>query len=226
MEQIELVEDYPSRLAAMLMSGEIDLGLVPVAVLSKLPQYIITGDHCIGADGDVASVCIFSEVPLEQVENIILDYQSRTSVELCQVLIRDHWKKNINFIKAEDDHFREQIRGTTAGLVIGDRAFEQRLVSPYIYDLSAAWKAYTGLPFVFAAWVATKQLPAEFLSAFNEANAQGLLHIDDVINDSSYSIFDLHHYFNDCISYDLDEKKKQGLALFLKLIAGNSEVNR
>jgi chorismate dehydratase len=226
MEQIELVEDYPSRLAAMLMSGEIDLGLVPVAVLSKLPQYIITGDHCIGADGDVASVCIFSEVPLEQVENIILDYQSRTSVELCQVLIRDHWKKNINFIKAEDDHFREQIRGTTAGLVIGDRAFEQRLVSPYIYDLSAAWKAYTGLPFVFAAWVATKQLPAEFVSAFNEANAQGLQHIDDVINDSSYSIFDLHHYFNDCISYDLDEKKKQGLALFLKLIAGNIEVNK
>jgi chorismate dehydratase len=224
MEQIELVEDYPSRVAAMLIQGEIDLGLVPVAVLPQLPGYVITGDHCIGADGDVASVCIFSEVPMEQVENIILDYQSRTSVELSRILIKDHWKKEVNFIKAKDDHYREQIKGTTAGLVIGDRAFEQRLASTYIYDLSAAWKVHTGLPFVFAAWVATRELPEEFVAAFNEANALGLLHIDDVINDSSYSIFDLQHYFADCISYKLDEEKEKGLELFLKLINDNRKT--
>ena len=64
-DAIELVYDYPSRVAAMLMNDEIDVGLVPVAIIPKLKQAHIITDYCIGSEGEVASVCIFSELPLE-----------------------------------------------------------------------------------------------------------------------------------------------------------------
>ena len=82
---------------------------------------------------------------------------------------------------ANGEDFREKIKGNTAGVIIGDRALEQRLISTYIYDLGEAWKLHTGLPFVFAAWIANKKLPGDFIDKFNEANAQGLAHLDDVI---------------------------------------------
>ena len=72
MNEIELIPDYPSKLADGLIGGSIDVGLVPVAVIPHLDQWWLVGNHCIGADGSVASVCIFSEVPIENVTKIIL----------------------------------------------------------------------------------------------------------------------------------------------------------
>ncbi|MEP7319377.1 MAG: MqnA/MqnD/SBP family protein, partial [Panacibacter sp.] len=92
MEQIELVEDYPSNIAAMLVEGTIDMGLVPVAVIPRLKEWHIITDYCIGADGDVASVCLFSEVPMEKIEKVLLDYQSKTSVNLAKILLKAYWK--------------------------------------------------------------------------------------------------------------------------------------
>ena len=217
---IELTETYPSRIAAMLVNDEIDAGLVPVAIIPELKEAHIISDYCIGADGDVASVCIFSEVPLEQAETLLLDYQSRTSVNLARILLREYWKKEIRFENARED-FREHIKGTTAGVVIGDRALEQRQISPYVYDLSAAWKQHTGLPFVFAAWVANKQLHNDFIVSFNAANAHGLAHIDEVVKAEAYPVYDLKHYYTENIDYRLDEAKKAGLALFLEKLKNN-----
>lgn len=78
--QIELTGDYPARIAEMLINGDIDLGLIPVAVIPQLPEYHIVGDYCIGTEGEIASVALFSEVPMAEVEKVYLDYQSRTSV--------------------------------------------------------------------------------------------------------------------------------------------------
>src|ERR1044072_4457664 len=92
MAQIELVENYPSIIACMLAEGTIDVGLVPVTVIPNLAEWHIVADYCIGADGDVASVCLFSEVPIEKVEKVLLDYQSWTSVSLCKILLKQFWK--------------------------------------------------------------------------------------------------------------------------------------
>ena len=72
-EMIELIGDYPSKLAKMLAANEIDVGLIPVAAIPELPSYHINGNYCIGATGEIASVCLFSEVPMQQVEKIYLD---------------------------------------------------------------------------------------------------------------------------------------------------------
>jgi len=215
--KIELKIDYPSRIAAMLLNDEIDIGLVPVAIIPKLNDYYINTDYCIGCDGAVASVCLFSEVPLEKIEKVLLDYQSRTSVQLVKILLKEYWKIDPMLEDAKED-FREYIDGTTAGLVIGDRALEQRKHSAYIYDLGEAWKNFTKLPFVFAAWVSNKKLSDDFIEEFNEANKNGLKNLDLLLAEIHYENFNLRDYYTKYISYDLTDEKKKGLELFLKKI--------
>ncbi len=217
MPQIELIKAYPAMIAQDLIDGKIDMGLVPVAVIPLLKEAHLVSKYCIGAESAVASVCIFSDVPMEQIEHVYLDYQSRTSVKLAKILFQQFWKKDVNFIKA-DEGYIHQINGTSAGVIIGDRALLARSNFKYVYDLAEAWIEHTGLPFVFATWIANKPIPADFIKAFDLANEYGLNHIEDVIaliNDAS-SGYDLHTYFTKNISYDFNEQKKKGLALFLK----------
>ena len=213
-DEINLIIDYPANIAAQLLNNEIDIGLVPVAVLKEMNEYQIITDYCIGSEGEVASVCIFSEVPIEEIKVVLLDYQSRTSVALAKILMKEFWKINPIIEKANID-FREKISGTTAAVVIGDRAFEQRIQSKYKYDLGEAWMSFTGLPFVFAAWVSNKQLSPQFIDNFNAANAFGLQHLEEVLQLNPYEAFDLKAYYNHYISFDLTDKKRKGLQLFL-----------
>jgi chorismate dehydratase len=73
---------------------------------------------------------------------------------------------------------------------------------------------------VFAAWIANKKLPKDFVTAFDEANALGLQHLDEVIQENPYAAFDLKKYFTECISYELDDEKREGMKLFLDKLAG------
>jgi chorismate dehydratase len=199
----------------MLLDNDIDVGLVPVAILPKMKEHYIISDYCIGSVGKVASVCLFTEVPLEKIEKVLLDYQSRTSVALIKVLIKEFWKIEVVF-ENTSGNYQSKIAGTTAGLVIGDRALEQRKVSPFIYDLGEEWEKFTGLPFVFAAWISNKKLDDNFIDEFNKANAFGLNRIEEVVKENPFPIFDLAYYYSDCISFKLDENKKKGLELFLE----------
>ena len=215
LEQIELVEDYPAKIAQMLIDDQVDVGLIPVAATKRLKHWETVTDFCIGCEGPVASVCIFSELPMEEIETVYLDYQSRTSVNLARVLLKEYWKKDVQFIDASGEDYRDQIRGKAAGVVIGDRALQQRKRSPFIYDLGEAWIDHTGLPFVFAAWIANKPLPEDFVSSFNEANGLGLKQIDAVIAENPFEDYDLRQYYLNDISYSLTEAKRAGMRLFL-----------
>jgi len=218
-DEIELIEDTPSQLAELLVNDEIDLGLVPVAVIPQMKEYFISSDYCIGTDTEVASVCLFSEVPLHEITKVFLDYQSLSSVALLKWLMKEYWNIDPEIIHADDDDDRKKIRGTTAGLVIGDRAFEQRKISTFIYDLASEWRSITGLPFVFAAWISNKPLPESFIRRFNEANAVGLTHIDEIVAAQNFDLFDLKKYYTLHLSYVLDERKRKGMELFLQHLA-------
>jgi chorismate dehydratase len=217
MEEIDLVEEYPSKIAGMLVEGTIDVGLVPVSIIPTMQEWHIVADYCIGADGDVASVCLFSDVPLAKIEKVLLDYQSRTSVNLCRILLKHFWKIS-PVLEDGKENYLDEIKGTTAGVVIGDRALAQRKASPYIYDLAGAWKVMTGLPFVFAAWIANKKLPDDFIQRFNEANSIGPNNIDAVIEENFSDVYDLKKYYSSNISYKFDEKKLKGMEKFLEML--------
>lgn len=218
-DMIELIEDYPAHLADMLVQDKIDVGLIPVAAIPKLLQYHIVGEYCIGTEGEVASVCLFSEVPIEEIKKVYLDYQSRSSAALLKWLMKEAWGNNAELVLAKDENYRNEIKGTTAGLVIGDRALAQRKISTFIYDLGLEWKKVTGLPFVFAAWVSNRKLADEFVEVFNRANALGLEHLDEIVAANPFDIYDLKKYYTIHINYFLDEKKIKAMQKFLELIA-------
>ena len=216
-DDIELTLNYPAIIAQALRDGTVDLGLVPVAAIPTIPNARVVSDYGLAADGKVASVCIFSKVPMDKIERVYLDYQSRTSVQLAQILLEHHWLKQVEFIPATENYIAS-IEGTTAGVIIGDRALEQLPNFEYIYDLAEAWKAFTGLPFVFAAWVANKDLPTDFIAQFNKANEIGLDNLTEIITQNPYPAYDLNVYYKENIQYFIDEEKIKGLALFLEYL--------
>lgn len=211
----EVEFDYPAQVAKKLLSKEVDLGLVPVAVIPQLKESYIIGDYCIGAKASVASVCLFSEVPLAEIQSVLSDYQSRTSAALLKILLKEHWKVNPAIVDTFPG-YEAGICGKTAGLVIGDRALEMLGKFPYVYDLATAWHEFTHLPFVFAAWVANKKLSANFVENFNLATGKGLSHIEEIVSLNPYPAYDLAKYYKENIDYHLDNAKREGLNLFLE----------
>ncbi|MEO7306365.1 MAG: menaquinone biosynthesis protein [Ferruginibacter sp.] len=216
--EIELLIDYPANIAGLLQQNKIDIGLIPVAVIPSLKDPHIISDYCISCNGEVASVCLFSDVELDKIETILLDYQSRTSVALLKILLREHWKISPELIIAGAG-YEKNIGGKTAGLVIGDRAFSQRLVSKYFFDLGDAWKQMTGLPFVFAAWVSNKELSPGFIDKFDECVQMGMDNLDKIVTENRYPLFNLHDYYTRCIEYRTSAEKMYALDLFLQKIS-------
>ncbi|PZP44209.1 MAG: hypothetical protein DI598_14765 [Pseudopedobacter saltans] len=102
-DEIEIVEEYPSKLVQMLIDDEIDMGLVSTASIPFLKTPHIVSDYVIAATGDVASVCLFSQVPIEEIDTVLLDYQSRTSINLCKILFQFHWQKEVKYILTKEE---------------------------------------------------------------------------------------------------------------------------
>ena len=217
---IDLSLDFPSECAEKLLKDKIDIGLVPVVVVPKLREANILSDYCIGSEGKVDTVCIFSDVPIEEIESISLDYQSLTSVKLLKVLLREYFFVNPVMNVAEKG-FETMISGKNAALVIGDKAFELHAKHKFIYDLSDCWFKMTGLPFVFACWVANKYVDKNFVTDLNQSFSVGINNIDCIldsrlIKNLNYNI--ARDYLTNKISYNLDERKKEGMRVFLQKI--------
>lgn len=218
-QKFNLELDIPSVCAAKLASGAADMGLVPVAALPGLPHATLISDYCIGAVGPVKTVCLYSSCPIEETTHIFLDYHSRTSVELVKILLRHYWKVSPELVPAAPG-FEGQIKGTHGALIIGDRTIGLDKVYPHVYDLGEAWMDFTGLPFVFAAWVSNVPLDPEFLKEFNAALLAGIESVPQLIYliPRPHPDFDLQTYFTRNISYALDAEKRKGLELFLNYL--------
>jgi chorismate dehydratase len=220
MDDIDLSLDVPSVCADKMKAGTADLGIIPVAEISEVKGAHILTDFCISCSGKVRTVVLVSQVPIDEVQSIVLDYQSRTSVHLIRILVRDYWKIRPAWIDGGINYIKEDIRGTTAGVIIGDRVFEAEKQFPYVYDLGDAWKALTGLDFVFACWVANKPIDKEFSEKFSEALQNGIAHIPEVIEEYQllYPDYPFEEYFRENIFYHFDDSKRKGMALFLEMI--------
>lgn len=219
---IELTLNYPAECAAMLADDRTDIGIVPVAVVPSLPEYHIVSDYCIGATGKVGSVAIYSTAPLHELRTIYLDFESRTSVLLCQVLAQRYWFISPKFVNLSSLKEVDTAKKKTGYVLIGDKTFQYEGCFPYKYDLAEEWVKFRKLPFVFATWTANKRLDSEFIKMFNDALQLGVSSIPHVV-EHEVKGFDKQlalSYLKNNISYEFDNEKRKGLVDFWNLALG------
>jgi cyclic dehypoxanthinyl futalosine synthase len=148
--RIELVLAEPSRCAALLEAGEVDLALLPVGALAG-KDYEVAPGMAVGADGPVQTVLLVGDQPPATWEEVFLDTASRTSVVLAK-LVLDAMGVHPRFTPLPAEQGVPLAVGATGALVIGDRAFDVQ--KAHVLDLSKEWNRLTGLPMVFAVWAA------------------------------------------------------------------------
>jgi chorismate dehydratase len=220
--RIMLETDHPADCATKLINGNVDIGLVPVAIIPLLREHYIISDYCIGANGNVRTVMLLSNSNFNDLDSIYLDYRSRSSVNLTKILAKNSWKKDFRWINTSEGFDFTAISKNEAAVLIGDQCFEYENSFKYKTDLAMEWKKFTGLPFVFACWIANRRIEKGFLEDFNSALRIGVENIDDVVdkfgNTGPIRGSDLKSYLTENIDFHLDDEKRKGMDLFLKLL--------
>jgi chorismate dehydratase len=219
LQKIDLSLDNPTDCAQKLIDDVIDIGLIPVAATLNLKHWEIVSDYCIGAIGAVNSVFIFSNCDISEIKTLQLDPQSRSSNNLARVLLKNYWKADHLMIEKDATDYSQSTDPNTAFVQIGDRTFGKKEQYKYVYDLAEEWQKFTGLPFVFAAWIANKTIPADFIAEFNDALKYGLGHRKDLLKElPERNDFDFEDYLMHKLDFNLTEDKKKALYLFLEYI--------
>lgn len=214
--------DLPSRLADDLQAGRLVVALIPSIEFFRHPGYKIISNACIACRGNVRSVKVVFRKPPQEVESIAWDEGSRTSVALAQILLHRRFG-----IHPETKLFpiadRLESTKSDACLVIGDRAMKiDDSQFHEVWDLGEEWLIDTGLPFVFAMWVARESFHSPDLEAIlEECRDDGFAHIDELSTQycGRYGLtFDeCKEYLGHHLQFRLDEKQREGLSLYREL---------
>ena len=206
---------YPAQVAQFLCTNQVDVSIISVGAIPTIPPAQIVSNFCISATQRVDSVLLCSSKPLDSVKRITLDYQSRTTNILVQVLAKYAW--NISPIFEMGTVGYEIVEDDSARVIIGDRALTLASRFEYVYDLASEWHKAFGLPFVFAAWVANKPLPSEFVAQLEKSCAYGVQHIDEAIANCNRTFpFDISEYLHHSVEFDLTDEKRAVIELFFE----------
>ena len=220
----KIVVDIPSRLADGLIEGCLDVALVPSIEYFRNPDLTVVSDACIGCDGPVESVKLFSCVPISEIRSLALDEGSRTSAALIQILLRERFGveptvASLPILCSLGDVDADAV------LLIGDRAMQP--TDPrfkFVLDLGEAWCAWTGLPFVFAMWIARPGVDVDGLpEIFAAARDAGTARIDEIAKREAprleISEDRCRSYLRDKLRFRMGGRERRGLAKFAQLAA-------
>jgi len=205
----ELSGFVPSVCADKFINNEVDLSLLPVGVLHELSDFSMMDNYCLSCDGEVRTVCIFSDSPIDRLKFIRFDEDSRTSNLLAQILVDEYWGLDLDFGYSISDS-QEQV----GYVLIGDKVFEQEHDYQFKYDLGEIWKMHTGLPFVFAVWVYQMQTSKKQLNLIEAAFDEAFRHQDIWLEEYKNSKHDLFNYLTKNIRFHFNNRAKESLQLF------------
>jgi chorismate dehydratase len=207
----------PSGCAAAFDSHKADIALVPVGGLSTIKDtdFDIVSTFCIGADNAVRTVVVMSNDPLSQIKRVWLDSHSLTSARLVKFLAAKRWKIKPEWAELTDYSILDNPAPGDAFLLIGDKVFDNEGRFAHTWDLATEWEAATGLPIVFAVWVARKSVSAETLAALEDAFTLGVERIYESILESDYADRAYaYEYLTHNIDFLFDEQKRMALQKF------------
>lgn len=227
-ESFSIEYTIPSSCAQQLQEGSADIGIIPVAAYTSIPDLLVVPDVAIAAKNAVRSILLISKVPPEKVRSVATDDSSRTSAALVEIYLRKFVGVDPGFTRQKPD-LDEMLRWHDAALLIGDAALQARKQDYYVYDLAEQWRRWTGRPFVFAFWAIRKaalaEVPADLNIAriFQESRSQGLRHIPEIVAEwaprLNLSKEVVSHYLAENVDYFLDQENLDGLRLFYRYAA-------
>jgi chorismate dehydratase len=220
----ELIQAVPSECWRLVAAADADAGLIPVLGLAEEDGFAVVPGMAIGSAGPVRSVLIASRRPLDECESVAVDRSSRTSVVLMKLILRHRYGVAPRFVTMEPDLTR-MLAAHDAALLIGDPALDLATTTPpcAIHDLGAEWRAWTGLPFVYAVWAGREsRITPELVARLAAARDLGLARIDALAREgtSDPAIADRNRrYLREDIRYGFGPAEREGLARFLRLAA-------
>ncbi len=219
--------EVPSRLAERLAAGDLDVALIPSVEYLRGARrgYEIVPGFAIGARGPVRSVKLFSKVPLKAIDRLALDAGSRTSQALVRVWLDARHGVRPRTIEQLPLGVSALESTADAVLVIGDRAMKVP-DEPFhaVVDMAEAWRELTGLPFVFALWVARAGVDlGDLPDALERCRVEGLAHADELARIHGprlgLDFATCYDYLTSALSYDLGEPELAGLRRFAAMAA-------
>jgi chorismate dehydratase len=224
-ERWQMRYDVPSVCARLLHTGEVELGLIPSIEYLQADDYRLVPGIGIGSRGPVASVALYTRLPMDRIQTIALDTSSRTSVTLLRVLCRHRFGITPEFVDHGPD-LAAMVAAYDAGLLIGDPAFDADHTALALrkIDLGEEWTAMTGLPFIYAAWTGRPgALTSRDVAALQAAAATGVQSADAIA--AEYGAGDPARiaraaaYLRDNVKYAFGREEAAGLQLFLDYAA-------
>jgi chorismate dehydratase len=221
--------DPPSVCASLLDAGDIDVGLIPTIAYSDRPGDRVVPGVSIASEGPVASVAVFSKVPVREIRTIALDTSSRTSVALTRILCARRFEIAPSFVRHAPD-LPSMLAGHDAALLIGDPALfvDHRALGfgdVEKIDLGQAWTDMTGLPFVWAFWAGRADvLSPDAIARMQGAKAAGMA-VSDTLADAYVAATPQHRalarrYLRDHVRFDLTDRMLDGLRAYYREAAG------
>lgn len=211
----ELLLTPPASCAEAYLTNKADIALVPVGALPYLEDAEIVTSFCIGAEKDVRTVTIMSNVPMNKVKKIWLDSHSMTSALLTRILAAELWKIKPAWEDLTDYAVADKPSDEDAFLLIGDKVFDYEGKFSHTYDLADCWRQLTGKPFVFAVWVARKGTGPEIIEALEESLTLGVERVWEAMVEYGHSERPYaYSYLTENIDFLFDNQKRQALELF------------
>ena len=221
--------DVPSKCAALLHEGSIDVGMIPSIEYLRGRDYRIVPDVGIMSDGPVASVALFSTIPVARIRSIAVDMSSRTSYALLRILCLERFGIDPDFQPMPPEP-EEMLRRCDAALLIGDPALflDYAPLGADKIDLGDHWRSLTGLPFVWAFWAGRRDaLSAQAVEALIAARDRGVAASDEIA--AAYCGADRaplgQAYLRENIRYTLGDREEAGLMKYYELAQRHGAVN-
>lgn len=211
----DVILDVPSSLTKRFAEGGLEAALLPVFEIFQFSNPVVVDGISISCLGPVKSVVVASPGPFHEIDKIYQDPSSVTSNTLLKVLLAEFLPGRSQLVVPGD-----QIPGTAARLLIGDRALEFRRTFPTweFLDLGECWFQNTGLPFVFAAWCLRPPPLPHLPNLLRETCQRGLSQLQNIANTTA-APKDSLDYLSKNIRYGLGDPEKMALELFASLAA-------
>ncbi|MDP9149593.1 MAG: dehypoxanthine futalosine cyclase [Myxococcota bacterium] len=210
----------PSEVARRVGEDEADFALMPVAAAAAIGDLRMVRGCAIGSRGAVRSILLVSERPLEELDEVMIDLSSRTSVVLARLVLRARRRgREPRYLGALAQEAIDGVSGARGAMVIGDPALAIEGRFRHSLDLGLAWWEMTGLPFVFAAWCGRPgSMRPEDERLLEQAKVAGLARRDALAaahaEQTGLSAATLRAYLHDAVRYDFGDEERRGLQRF------------